>query len=433
MSFRFPSRLVQLAAIPILILLALHGFILNVMPPLYIDEIATSAHTQSMLARGTDFNNNRLPLMSSSFGGGYTTSTYLYPLVAWSSVFGTSDQAIRAFSQFVTILAVVCIAASLYLWLGKRAGYIGLLVGLTLPWVWLNGSLAWDPAITPLYVSIAFLLFTLLARKELSSTKRSVLISLLTFSLVLAAYSYPPARVGAPLLLLGALGYFAKYKLLNWRLVLVVALTSVVVSLPLLAFILSPGSLGRSAELSVFSGASIIDGLNAVVQNIGKLLNARTLFLDGDSNLRHSTGVQGMLGLSSLIALGGIVYAFILRFKRGETNSVLNRLLAISILAIVAGLLGSALTSEGQPHYLRATTAWPFFVILISIGWLYIMKLPQYWSQLLVLTAAVLVSLYIFDLSVNYPDRAESWFGAEARTEREAKVLEYYQSYTTER
>ncbi|MCB9835080.1 hypothetical protein H6792_03580 [Candidatus Nomurabacteria bacterium] len=374
--------------------------------PLHIDEAKTMDHVQTMITEGTDANHRSWPIMSRSLGGGYTTSTYLYPLVIWSTVFGQSTGALRAFSQISTILAVFCLAGGLYFWQGKRLATISLIVGLSLPWSWANGLMAWDPAITPLFVSLSFLIFSYIANRSQARTlKINLLLSLLTFCSVLTAYSYPPARVTAPLLLGLGLIYLQAKKLLSISSWVTVTLTGILSSLPLLNFMLSDEALGRSNDLSVFRD-SVPAGLWLLAINLLGLLDPTRLFVTGDSNLRHSFGFLGMLGIASIIPIGYTGYLLI----KHALPSKIKPLLIISGVGILAGLLGSALTNEGQPHYLRATAAWPFFVILLSLGWYQIIKHKGRLMSISLLLGIIGLIGLIFWIFFVYPELSYDYF-----------------------
>lgn len=412
----------------IIVVLIIARFSLLVITPasFYIDEVATGAHVRSMIENHTDYHGTSLPLMSSSFGGGFTTSVYLLPLTAWSSLFGYSELSLHMFSQFVTILAAIFIGLGVRQWLTKRAGLIATIVALALPWSWVGGNLAWDPAITPLYVALAWYVFCLLANKRYrDSPVRSVHAGLLSLLLVIVAYSYPPMRVGAPLLLLAALLYLWFNKLIKVRDVIVVGVVGALSATPLLLFMLEPTSLERSSTLSVFHDTNILEGIGAFLFNIIQILNPYTLFVTGDSNLRHATGFQGMLGWASLLALAYLIYHLYVRRRRLVRAEY--HLLIIAVVGALCGIIGSALTNEGQPHYLRAVAAWPFLAVVIGLGWRYITKSKTLAAKYgLVALGIIFVVLFIIDLAIGYPERRHDFFQHTTDYPPMVKWIDYY-------
>ena len=388
---------------------------------LYIDEIGAAVHADKILETGKDFAGNSWPLMSQSFGGGYTTGIYLYPLTAWIAIFGDGSIALRAFSQLVTVLAIFAISYGVYLWIGKRTAIISLLVGLSLPWSWMSGNMAWDPAITPLFIALGFMFFSILAVKKPVGIKQITVSSALVLSLLASAYSYPPLRVVAPLLLVGMAIWLFRNKLLSKLSTLVSVIVGAVFSIPLLLFMLSPGALSRSQDVSAFT-YSWIDGIFQTILQFIALFDPVTLFVTGDSNLRHSSGFGGMLGLVGAIGLAYLI--FVLWRKKSDKRT--NSLASIASFGVAVGFLGSALTVNDH-QYLRAVAAWPFFVVLISIG---ISKLTESKLKLkyLIVTACVAFSiLFIFDLAFNYPARSYDAFKS-SESDNNIPAFNYYYS-----
>lgn len=401
--------------IVIAVIVIVRCLVLSVSPPgFYMDEGASQANVSSFIDRQTSADGQPWPLFASNGGGGYTTPTYLYPLATWSAIFGDGRLAIRAFSEFVTILAVAVLTIALRYWLGTTLALIGAIIGLALPWGWLQGSVAWDPVLVPLFVTTGFLSFTVLLFDKRPRIKRASLVTL-PISLLALAYVYPPCRVTAPLLFFGAYILLHSKAKITSRQITISCLGSTIIAVPLLLFMV--GSLYRTQELMVFHDTSILSGLRQLIVNFGGLLNPVFLFIQGDHNLRHSTGQQGMLGLAAILPIACLIIFIVGRRTTLSLKSIMTRpkqlLVLVTVLAITAGLLGSALTNEGQPHSLRATAAWPFFVILITLGWSIIKDARSRW--LAYVASAVLIAgtaSYVVDLAVYYPARAASAFDA---------------------
>ena len=408
-----------LIGLGIALLIGLHFVLLTVAPPgFFVDEAATGAHVVSMLQHGTNAHGQAWPLFSASLGGGYTTPVYLYPLVAWSALFGTNELALRSFSMFVGMCAVLLIGYTIHLWLGKKAGVVATFVGLLLPWAWLQSSLAWDPALVPLVTALAFWAFSVLV---LQTKGRARLAShvILPLALVSLAYLYPPMRVGAPLLFLLAYGYLLYTKRISVVALAVTCAGAAVVALPLAQFILQPDALGRSQELSVFHNTSTFNGLGIALANFLAMLNPLFLFATGDPNLRHATGIQGMLGVAALVPVAAVIVVFIMSLikKHRLFSTPQTQLLVVALCGASTSLLGSALTNEGQPHSLRACAAWVFFVIIIAIGW---QLLAQAKHRRALLCSALIIAgigtlLYVSDLAVGYPQRSAQSFDVSQR------------------
>lgn len=355
--------------IVICVLVALRIAILPLSPPgFYMDESAGSAHVASMVQHGTNAFGQPWPLFSTALGGGYTTPVYLYPAAAWSSVFGFSPLSLRFFSEVMTLAAIAFIAFAMRLWTNRRTALIAACVGLALPWGWLQGSLVWDPALVPFFVGLAFLAFSQLLFTKSVRTKYLALF-LLPLSLILLAYLYPPLRVSAPILFVAAYILLYKRQIIHWPTLILTILGSAVISLPLLHFMQDPESLARSQNLLVFSQMPLLPATGTFLLNMLQLVSPWFLFVTGDPNLRHSTFFEGMLGIAAVPAIVAVIMMVIKYWKKSRRDLLL---VWIALFGIVVSLAGSALTAEGQPHSLRATAAWPFFVILLALGWQWI-------------------------------------------------------------
>jgi 4-amino-4-deoxy-L-arabinose transferase-like glycosyltransferase len=399
----------------------LRAVLLTFTPPgFYLDEAASGAHVISMLAHGTNAHGETWPLFSASLGGGYTTPIYLYPLTVWAFIFGVSEYSLRAFSLAATIMTAALIAWTIRIWQNNKAALIASLITLILPWGWVQGSIAWDTAIVPLFVAAA--LFGLTVALKSRSPKRRLLATIATgLSLICLAYLYPPCRVTAPLLLALYFSILLHLKKISVKTLLILIPIFALLCIPLLQFMLEPEALERSSKLSVFHDVGLIEGLWRMLLNFLLILNPFFLFVAGDTNLRHATGPQGMLGLAALPAIGTLLYFSLIQLRhyqqtRKWKQTPTSWLVLLATSGILLSVLGSALTIEGQPHALRATAAWPFFVILITIGWVQLLnRLKQPFKILLISFAVVATGWYIIDLAVYYPERSASSFDVPIR------------------
>lgn len=402
-------------------LILLRLFLIPLTPPgFFLDEAATGAHVVSMLHGWVNAHGVSWPLFSESLGGGYTTPVYLYPLTSWAAIFGAGELSLRYFSAIVTIAAIIVTAFVIKLWAGNRAGLIAAIAGFVLPWGWLQGSLAWDPALVPLLVAAALLFFSLLV---LSKSRNAKLVSMvgLPVTLVALAYLYPPMRVTAPLLFVAAYAVFLRRHIIGVRGLFVTCLGSGVLALPLAMFMFQPEALGRSQALSVFHDTSLLHGSWLAVVNFWGLINPLFLFVSGDPNLRHSTGFEGMLGIAALPPLVAFIYVLIRKLQGKKLPNVIDKklrlLVFVAIYGTFASLLGSALTNEGQPHSLRASGAWVFILIIITIGWMIILSTQT--NRVLKISAVTLAIIasgaYAIDFATSYPARSAGSFDVPQR------------------
>ena len=415
------NRVTLILVLTIIILISLRFLILPFSPPgFFIDEAASGAHVIAMVMHHTNAYGQIWPFFSQSLDGGFTTPIYLYPLTLWAAIFGFSEFALRAFSQFVTVLAILSMAIGMQLWLGKRFGLITTIVGLAIPWGWLQGSIAWDPAIVPLFVSGTFLGWSLINARTSGKARLTGLI-LLPLNLSLLAYVYPPYWAVVPFLAIGAYtSLFIGKHIRIWQIILSFC-SMALVAIPLVMFITSPTSLGRASAVSIFLNTSIFGAIGLFIHNIVLLIDPFFFFIYGDFNMRHSVGWQGMLGLAALVPILVVVIVIIKKLLHTQ-NIVSTRtelyLIAVGAAGFLISCIGSALTSEGQPQSLRASGAWPFALILIVIGWAFLLRHKAQWlkwSAIIIFIVATVA--YSVDLRFFYPARSAKAFDEPVRVD----------------
>ncbi len=416
----FSDKISTILTLAIFFLVLLRIVILPLSPPgFYVDEAATGAHVVAMVKHQTNAHGQSWPLFSPSLGGGFTTPVYLYPLSLWAAIFGLSELSLRAFSQFVTIIAILFIGLGIRLWLNKRAGLMAVVIGLALPWGWLQGSLAWDPVMAPLMVSLAFFGWSLLlTRKDKNNNRKGHIILIL--ALILLAYVYPPYWVSAPLLLVAAYATLYFKKRVSVRQIIYAGLASAVLVLPLINFILQPNTLNRSSSVSIFHNTSFIQAVGKFIVNIAILINPAFLFINGDFNLRHSTGFEGMLGYGAIIPIVFIIYLLVSK-KHNKSKKLLTAnetfLAVVAVVGYLISIVGSALTIEGQPHSLRACGAWPFVIIILAVSWSAILRSKNQWLKYITVLVFIIGTMaYAVNLAIFYPATSASEFNVPERT-----------------
>lgn len=82
---------------------------------------------------------------------------------------------------------------------------------------------------------------------------------------------------------------------------------------------LQPEALERSRQLSILYNTSVGEAILRGILNFSSMLSPQFLFITGDSNLRHATGIQGMLGLAALPPLIALAVAAI-RFLKNDLD-----------------------------------------------------------------------------------------------------------------
>ena len=403
----------------VLILNALRFVGLSISPPgFYVDEAAGATQVLCLEQTGHDFFNEHWPLFSHGLGGGFYTAPFLYGEMIWTSIFGNSPQVFRAFLGLVTCFTIYF----LYSWVrrrgGERAALFTALSASIMPWAFQFSRIAWDP---PLAV-----LFLVIALWASSGKKMNPFAGVF---LALAAYSYPPMRVGAALFWILIPGR-------TWKQTFRDLGVFAVVCIPLFLRSMDPDFVARGKMLAIWSSystnpyanANIFQLLGGFISQVCEHFSFDFLFLKGDANLRHSIQSMGMLSwMDGLSILGGIYFLLRMilpskireKLRLGKNIPWSNgqiELLMVAILGILIGVTPAALTWEGVPHALRAIGAWPFFAVISGLMFAQLEKsipdgtLRKCVSPALGLFAMCFFAIYLNDYFGAYAERAVPWF-----------------------
>ncbi len=104
------SQFVLLVAI-IALMVGLRFVALDSIPPgFFVDEAAAATNVLCFKQTGAGELGTPWPLFFTAYDrhfGGFFTAPYIYPLVAWTSVFGDSIASFRSFSAFASALALL--------------------------------------------------------------------------------------------------------------------------------------------------------------------------------------------------------------------------------------------------------------------------------------------------------------------------------------
>ncbi len=372
-------------------------------PGFYIDEAAISTQVLCVRQTGSDFYHDHLPLFSHEFGA-FTTPPYLYGQVMWTSIFGDSTGALRGFVAFATMLTILF----LFLWMRRRTdsqtALWAALFSTISPWAFQFSRIAWDPPLAPM--------FLMLALWSIEWKKYKYIWAGVFFSL--AAYSYPPMRVQALVLLVFLPG-------IEWKKKAKVFAAFLVTSLPLLRRSMDADFLARSKLVAIWSDypsnpyhdASLFGLGIGFLKQLSLHLTPDFLLFHGDHNVRHSIQTFGMISYPEF-AMCAIALFFLVKNRKSDATGTSLTLLAG--IGLMSGLASAALTWEGVPHALRAIGAWPFFCILAALGvralfqqnW--IKKNSNWIGASLASACIVFFALYLDDYFNDYPTRAEAWF-----------------------
>lgn len=426
------ARVVLALPAPRILLLLILGlafglriFFINRSPPaLYWEEAALGYDAWSILKTGKDYHGHFLPVVAFESFGDYKPPGYFYALVPVLAVFGPQDWAVRLPSVLagtVTVYLVYLIAVQI----GKRQDW-GLWSALTLaitPWHVQFSRGAFEVNLATMLLTLG-VYWLLLARVKIRYLMAAVL------PIGLSMYTYHSLRVLAPLmtlLLLGA-GFRTFYK---QRKYLAASLgLALLMVWPLIRAWQTPQLKQRFAETSVFSTSKAIsvsnearaaDGMTLVsrfrhhrywywggeiMAGMVSHLNPDFLFIQGDGNPRHQTGMAALFYPWMLIPLmWGLI----------RLTDVKNRQGWWLIGWIVLAMIPPALTNL-TPHTLRFLPAVPAFAIIMGLGMealsakIQKIGMANWIYGLMASLIAGSVVLYVYDLWWVYPKRTSQYW-----------------------
>ena len=383
----------------------------------FIDEASRAGVVKALLTDAIPENVDRFGFLFIETDADCSAFTFLMPATLWSFFFGYSMPSLRIFVCLVTILAIILLGRAISYWFGQspKVWLFALIIGLMMPWNFLQGMLFWDSTLAPLYLIISFWSFSFLVNVETEDKRKTTILAhiLLPLGLVFAATSYrSTAFVAVACWLIFYSVLFFK-KILSAKTLSFHILYSCVLALPFTtAILLWPTMTNRASHIAVTTIEGFVPRVRAVLSNYRGLLSFDFLFWRGDHNLRHAIGVSGMVGLSAVIPLISVpVYAARKMLSKKE-----GFLALFSLTGIIMSFAGAALTIEGNPHSLRSGSAWLFFVILLSVGITKLYQERHNPGAAFVLGMAAIVAVLCFTYYVYYfhgtylPEQAHAWF-----------------------
>jgi 4-amino-4-deoxy-L-arabinose transferase-like glycosyltransferase len=335
---------------------------LEISPPgFYADESYGATQVMCIRETGADFFGHFLPLFAiSGPGEPIYTPVYLYGQILWTSIFGNSIAAFRAFPAFITTLTILFLYLFVKNKINHRTALYVAFVSSIMPWAFQFSRIAWDPPLAPLFLIMALWISTWQKRWWLTG-----------IPIALSIYSYPPLRIIAPLIWLLIPG-------ITWRRKIVVLLIAGFFCIPLLFQFQDENFANRSNMLALWSPAfynpyrhlDLSELIPIFLRNFGAHFSFRFLFISGENNLRHSIQSFGMLSwldFLALIGILGLIGARVLRRIPSIFEDAQYQILVIALMGVVVGIIPAALTNEGSPHALRAISVWPFYALMTGV------------------------------------------------------------------
>ncbi len=362
---------------------------------LTVDEAAIAYNGYGIWTQRRDEWLNRLPVSFRSFGD-YKAPLAIYVNAVSTAIFGLTPWGIRAPFAVASVLSVLFLMLLVErLWRDKTsksifyAAIAGFLMSAT-PWHIHFGRLGFENNFALLLVLMGA--YFLLAQIKTERNVKGELMTKKWFSwrllvsgiaLALSLYSYHSTKVFLPFFLIAILVAYGRYWRQNWRLLILPVIIAGVMLLPLLKDSFYGEGLTR-ANSSYFTDAELT--LGEKFQLLGKSFLAhwtpQFLFLgqlgavgtEGESNLRHGDGVDGVLNWPMLFLLI-VAGASWIRWKVVRRDEA--EIYGWGMIFCVLGFLPAAMTTQ-VPHNNQGFLALPGFVILATVG---IMVWEKWWRR----------------------------------------------------
>lgn len=398
------------------VVIFLHAYKLSSIPlGLFFDESTIGIQADNLSQKGLEAYGGKFPLFFKS-DSDYDSPILIYSTAAVFRIFGASEYALRLpnvifffTALFLTFWLVTRLfGESWVVWLYFIAAF-----GF-LPQFFTISRLSFE-AISQLacMAGVCFCTWWTFQQSDLHfpGILKAALCGLL---IGVSVYTYSTASLLSAVFMLSLLViYFNKKNLYKLFTLLVVCLATLI---PYAVFSLkNPGALtSRFKSISfLYEPLPLLEKSRIFLSNYFSFWSLDFLIKHGDTNLRHSTGVGGVVFVAVFILFAIGVFYFFLKLARKSVDKF-NLLLIINLFATP---LASAITSEGNPHSVRAILLGYFIVLLSCYGIQRVLNMGNkvFRAVFLVLILAFLgseVYRYQFDYFMRYPSRSVDAIGS---------------------
>jgi 4-amino-4-deoxy-L-arabinose transferase-like glycosyltransferase len=414
---------------------------------LFGDELDVGYQAYSILKTGRDYQGNFMPLHFHSLAE-WRTPLYLYSAVPTVAIFGISPLGVRLPAAIFGILGVwaifLVVNEILNYAYGTSKTHIQALVAAFVmaisPW-----HIQYSRAGFEVTELLAFLLFGIYFFFRALRGKGKFL-WLSTVFLCFTPWIYSTAKLFTPLLIL--FFFFAwRKEILKFPKpeIIRTIFAGLLVGLPIAYSTLFSGGTQRAAYISIFTDPTVTSNIgfdrthdaifrgqavlgykptfwdrffhnkvvswtNVIFSNYFQSFSYPFLFINGDSNPRHSPPGVGEFYIVEVIGLvAGTIF-----FLTGKSKNKIKLFISFWLLA---GALPSDITRDGGNHATRLILVLPPLVFLVSYGLVEIFKrLRNIWRYIFVFSYSLFLIVgmmfYLHNYYVHYPWDSEVWWHA---------------------
>lgn len=365
---------------------------------LYLDEAGQGYSAYSLLKTGRDEFGKHFPIVFRSFAD-FKTPIYIYLIVPLLPVTGLTPLSVRLPSAIFSLLTFPVLYYLLRLTTGNRklATMVSFLLAIS-PWHILFGRTNFECNVALLFLLTGILYFY----KSLKQPSH-LLLSAVMFAIAIPAYH--SQRIITPLVVLVLLlRYRQKLMTKDYRLPLVkVVLVGLLISLPTLSIIFTPGFLARASTLNIFSHQPLISSIKEFSSLYFSYFSPRNMFFLGDYGPRSSFPQLSTFFLWQLPFYLFGLYKFF-RLPKSNFRFLFSVLLLVSPIP-------AALTRDPYST-IRALPLVIPQIVIISYGIIYLInRFPKYLTILIscILILYSLGQLYSSVIILNEYHRASYW------------------------
>lgn len=326
-------------------------------PGFFCDEASIGYNAYSLLNTGKDEYGVSFPVFFQSFGD-YRPPLAIYSTIPFVGVFGLNELATRLPSVLyglITIVTMYFIGKEISSNRSRSFGLLTAFITATMPWLIHYNRTGFDFTIYVTFFTITILLLLKTIHSK-SFIIPAFIVAALTF------YTYQPARLLIPLLLLGFFFVHRKTYSLHRINTLAGLVSFFILSIPLILSFFNGQGLARFNMVSVFSTKlPFAQSVLRIIQNYLIQLSP-TYFISGEPTFitRHFVGGLTPLLITTLpFLLIGLIHT-LLTVKNKKSAQLLMYWFLIYPIA-------GAVTADA-PFTSRSIIGAPLFAILISLG-----------------------------------------------------------------
>ena len=365
-------------------------------PGLFRDEASFAYNGWTIAHYGTDQYGTHWPLFFRSFGD-YKGPVGVYLEALISTFLPMEPWAIRLPNAIAGI--ALAFASGWLAWRLTRSEVVFLVLAAEAafePWFFhLARTMLEVDLLTPLCYVVVLGLLSAGGEQRL---RRCVAAGLV---LGAASFTAQPARFFTPVFLLILLFAFRR-SVRGSRLIALIAPVAIATVVIVAA---AARTTARLSDVSVFKGHGVFGGLWLMFIDFVQYLSPWLLFLHGDGNLRHTTGVEGLFLVTAAVpVVVGVVAAF-----RRRSEPIATVALLAAVLAPAAASLALGVNAR------RDVVSMPSFLVFLAYGWEALLPRLRQRTALRVLAPLLIafaaIPFYV-DYLVSYPDRAGHDFQA---------------------